>query len=327
MKRWQWMAMWIAAAAIGVAQPESITRPDKIKIVLPAEAVVEGPQVCLSSIGVLECPASLTGQAGDLTLGTFVSKGQILWIDHNTILSRLASIGVEASCVELSGAEVVKVKRKETTIASEKIAQKAKDYLEQQLAGQKIASLSLFRQPTSIVLDDPNTPAELSCTMSRYQTPGTLKVDVAVSQKGLACDHSEVIFTVRYKVRQAVALKEIEAGAAITSENVQVQEVQALSPEQKMEVEPYGMLARRKIMRGAMVRSDWLAPRQTPVMIRRNQQVLVKVDAGGLYLSATGQAMEEGRVGDVIRIRRGQRPEEVMIYCTVQPDGTVQPQI
>lgn len=320
--------MWIGmAAAISVAQPKSIVQSDRIKLVLPAEIVVEGPQVCLSSIGVLEGPASLTGQAGALTLGTFISKGQILWIDHNTILSRLAGIGVDASRVELVGADIVKIKRKETMIASESIAQKAKDYLEQQLVGHKVASLTLFRQPTSIVLDDPGSPTELSCTMSRYQTPGTLKVDVAVSQKGLACDHSEVVFTIRYKVRQAIALKEIEVGAAITSENVQMQEIQALSPEQKMDAEPYGMLARRKITQGAIVRSGWLVPRQSPVMIQRNQQVLVKVDTGGLYLSASGQAMDEGRVGDVIRIRRGQRPEEVTIYCTVQPDGTVQPQI
>lgn len=327
MKRWQWMVIWIGAAAIGVAQPESATPSDKIKMVLPTEVVVEGPQVCLSAIVTLEGPVLLTGKAGTLTLGTFVSKGQILWIDHNTILSCLASIGVDTSCVELSGAEVVKIKRKEMVVVSETIAQKAKGYLEQQLAGQKIASLSLFRQPTSIVLDDANTPTELSCTMSRYQTPGMLKVDVAISQKGLTRDHSEVIFTVRYKVRQAVAVKEIKAGDAVTSENVQIQEIQALSPEQKMESEPYGMLARRKIVPGAIVRSDWLVPRQAPVMVRRNQQVLVKVDTGGLYLSAPGQAMEEGRIGDVIRVRRGQRPEEVTIYCTVQPDGSVQPQI
>ncbi len=328
MKRWQWMAIWIGAvAAIGVAQPESNSHPDRIKMILPMEIVVEGSQVCLSTLGTLEGPNSLTSPAAGLTLGTFTSKGQVLLIDHNTILSRLAGIGIDTSCVELAGAEVVKIKRKEIIIASDVIAQKAQNFLEPRLAGQKIASLTLVRPPMPMVLADSSTPAELSCEMSRYQTPGILKVDVAVSQNGRVYEHSEAVFAVRYTVRRAVALKDIDTGTQITPENVQMQEIHALSPEQKVEPEPYSLVARRRIIEGATVRSEWLVQPQAPVMIRRNQQVLVKVDTGGLFLSAPGQALDDGRVGDMIRIRRGQRPEEVTIYCMVQPDGTVRPQL
>jgi flagella basal body P-ring formation protein FlgA len=53
----------------------------------------------------------------------------------------------------------------------------------------------------------------------------------------------------------------------------------------------------------------------------------VQLDTGAMSLSASGQALDEGRAGELIRVKRGQRPDERIIYCTVQPDGTVRPQI
>lgn len=318
--------MVIAAAPFsGIA--ESLSSSQALRLILPAQAVSNTVQVRLSSIAALEGPKSLTDKAGGLILGTFVSKGQVISVDRNTILSRLASVGINASCVELSGAEKIEIKRKEALVDSETIAQTAKVYLESQLANQKIASLSLFRQPTPMILDDPNALPGLTCRMSRYQTAGSTKVEVAASQNGLECGRSEVLFTVRYRVRQATAIRDIESGEMATSDNVQMQEVETFLPNQKDHPEPYGMLARRKITQGAMIHPDSFVPRQAPVIIRRNQQVLVKIDTGGLFLSAPGQALDDGRIGEIIRVRRGQRPDEVTIYATVQPDGTVQPQL
>lgn len=63
------------------------------------------------------------------------------------------------------------------------------------------------------------------------------------------------------------------------------------------------------------------------MLIRRNQQVLVQINSGALFVSAPGQALDEGKIGDLIRVRRGEKSEERIIYCTIQADGTVRPHI
>lgn len=325
MKQMLWIAITLVSAAC-VAQIETAA-VDTLRITLPSEAIAVGSQVRLSEVASLDGASALIEKANDLTLGTFISKGQVIQIDRNTIRSRLAGLGIDGSRVEFNGAQSVSVKRKECVLDSNTIAQAAKTYLEKQVADKKIASLSLFRSPAPMVFEDPNMVPEINCQMSRYQTSGSLKVDVIVRRDGLELGRSEVVFAVRYKVRQAVAIQDIQAGQVATTENIQMQDVETVSPNQKDEGEPYGMQARRKITKGSVVHTDSFTPPQSPVMIRRNQQVMVVIDTGALYLSAPGQALDEGRVGDLIRVRRGQRPEEVTIYAKVQPDGTVQPQL
>lgn len=317
----------LGLAAICAGQGAAAPGDGKIKITLSPETVVEQSLVTLGLACRIEGPDDLLEQVRAIGLGTFVSKGQVVFVDRCTILSRLASIGISADKIEFIGSEITSVKRKETVVEPERIVQAAREFLDRKLIGTPVSSLALIRTPSRIVLEDPNAVVNLSCQMSRYQTAGSLKVTVAVQQQGLTVSQVEVAFAVRYKVRQLVASQTIEAGTAITSENVQIQEAESSVPQGQGWKEPYGLVVRRKIAQGGVIHPDWLAPQQAPVLIRRNQQVLVQINSGALFVSAPGQALDEGKIGDLIRVRRGEKSEERIIYCTIQADGTVRPHI
>ncbi len=317
----------LGLAAFCAGQGVAAQPAGKIKITLPSESVSEQSSVSLGGVCKIEGPADLLEQVGAIGLGTFVAKGQVVFVDRNTILSRLASIGISADKVDFIGAEITAVKRRETVVEPERMVQAAREFLDKKLVGVPVSSIALIRTPSRVVLEDPNAVVNLSCQMSRYQTAGSQKVTVAVQQQGLTVSQVEVAFAVRYKVRQLVASQTIEAGTLITSDNIQIQDVESASPQNKNWKEPYGLIVRRKIAQGNVIHPDWLAPQQAPVLIRRNQHVLVQINSGALFVSASGQALDEGKIGDLIRVRRGEKSEERIIYCTIQPDGTVRPQI
>lgn len=317
----------LGLAALCAGQGTAAPGNGKIKITLLPETIVEQSSVTLGLACRIEGPDDLLEQVRAIGLGTFVSKGQVVFVDRYTILSRLASIGIPADKIEFIGTDITSVKRKETVVEPDRMVQAARDFLDKKLVGIPVSSIALVKPPSRVVLEDPNAVVKLSCQMSRYQTAGSQKVTIAVQQQGLTVSQAEVAFAVRYKVRQLVASQAIEAGATISSENVQIQEIDSSVPQGPNWKEPYGLVIRRKIAQGNVIHPDWLVPQQAPVLIRRNQHVLVQINSGALFVSASGQALDEGKIGDLIRVRRGEKSEERIIYCTIQPDGTVRPQI
>lgn len=323
---WFWCFL-LGLAAFCAGQGTVPKAAEKLAITIPSECTIQQSSVTLGLVCKIEGPAALCRQAEVLGLGSFATKGQILHVDRNTMLSRLASIGIQTFNIQFSGADVMTIKRKEAVVEPGQIVQAARDYLDKQLAGRGVASVNLVRMPARVVLNDPNAAMSLSCQMSRYQTPGAQKVTVTIQQPGQVVLQSEVAFAVRYKARHLVAAADIEAGATITSANVRVEEVESSVADTGSWKEPYGLIVRRKIAQGNVIHPDWLVAQEVPVLIRRNQQVLVQLNSAALTVSAPGQALDEGKIGDLIRVRRGQRPDERIIYCTIQPDGTVRPQI
>jgi flagella basal body P-ring formation protein FlgA len=320
-------AIWILTAGmVASAVPVSQTT-GKLLIKLNNDAMVDKNEVLLGQIATLTGPQELVEKAGAVGLGILSAKGQILYTDRNTVLSRLASIGITLPQVELTGAEITKIHKNEKCVESGQIEQTARLYLEQQLAGQKPDSMQMVAMPSPVVLNDPNMKHEISAKMSRYQTPGTRKVTIAVSQGGIPIAQREVVFAVQYRVRHVVAQRELLPGTVIQSPDVRIERVESSTPEPAGWKEPFGLVVRRKIAENARIHPEWVGPAEVAATVRRNQQVMVLLDTGAMSLSAPGQALDEGRVGELIRVKRGQRPDERIIYCTIQPDGTVRPQI
>jgi flagella basal body P-ring formation protein FlgA len=320
------MILILATGAFCTAAAMSQTA-DKLLITLDRDAVVESPGVSLGQIAAMSGPKELVDKAVNVSLGMFCTKGQVLYIDHNTVLSRLASTGIPAWQVELTGSQTAQIHRNEKSVKPGQIVEIAKAFLEKQLTGQKISSIQPVGVMSAVVLNDPNISPEFSAVLSHYQAPGTRKITVSVSQGGIPIAQREAVFAVQYQVRRVVALRELLPGTVITASDVKIERVDASTPEPDNWKEPFGLAVRRKISENSQVHPEWVGPAQARVIIRRNQQVMVLLDTGAMSLSAPGQAMDEGRSGELIRIKRGQRPDERIIYCTVQADGTVRPQI
>ena len=305
------------AAAYGAERP--------LQIYLPQEVRLDGEAVELGRVGILLGDTALVEKAQSVSLGSFAMDGQMLLVDRNTILSRLASDGIRAAQVQIRGAETVRIGRHEITVSSEQIAAFAQRHLDNRLAEHKGAAVSLLRPPQQMVLSAERGATELAVVEDSRQGGGVRRIRVAVLQGGRTVGTEDVHFTVRHAVRRIVAAEELLPGTALTSENIRIETTQSDQPEPADWVVPYGMVTRQRIAEGAVIAEALLEAAQGPVVVRRRQNVLIRIDNGLLFVSAHGEAVDEGRVGEIIRVRRGQRPDERIIVCRIQSDGTVEP--
>jgi flagella basal body P-ring formation protein FlgA len=319
--------IWILTAGMFCLAADVPQADQKLHVILNKDVVVDSAQICLGQISILTGPKELVEKARYVTIGTFYAKGQVLCADRNTILSRLASTGIGLRQVELSGSETAQVRKNEKYVDPQQIMETARAYIDKHLAGQNVCSLQAIGTLSPVVLNDPNTSAQVSAQMSRYQIGGAKKVTVAIAQDGIPIAQREVTFAVRFWVHRAVAERELLPGTLIRTGDVRIEQVESSVPEPANWKEPFGLVIRRRVAEGSLIHPDWVGPAEAPTLIRRNQQVMVQLSTGAMYLSAPGQALDEGRAGELIRVRRGQRPDERIIYCTIQADGTVRPQI
>lgn len=79
-----------------------------------------------------------------------------------------------------------------------------------------------------------------------------------------------------------------------------------------------GREAARSLVQGVPIRSDHV---RTPPATRRGSDVTLRFQARGLILETTGRALEDGKVGDTIRVMNSQ--SSTVISGTVLESGLV----
>jgi flagella basal body P-ring formation protein FlgA len=297
-----------------------------LRIYLPSEKTVESETPLLGQTAMLIGDDVLVRKASAVSIGQFSTAGQLLLIDRPTVLSCLAAKGIMPGQVEFNGAETMRVKRNEKTIPAERFLTTARQYLEHQLADQKTASFKLFRPAQDYVLPGEMSGIHLTARMSS-QSRGMQRVTVAVLHEEVEIHHQDLLFAVQYERKRAVAAERIEAGAEIGPDDVKLEPFLSNLPEEDGVFLPYGMIAKRAIEAGKPIDPAVVELREAPVLIKRQQQVVLRIDSRLLQISAHGQAMEDGKAGDLIRVRRGSRAtnDERYVVGRVMQDGTVHP--
>lgn len=297
-----------------------------LRIYLPTEKTMETDMPQLGQIALLLGDAELVQAAAIVNVGQFAATGQQLTIDRQTVLSCLASAGIDARHVQFNGAESVCVKRLEQTVAASRFFETARLFLES-LPGESKASFKLLRPAQDLVIAEPSANIELAARLSGPQSSGTQRVTVAVMDGSVEIARQELLFTAQYERKRVVALQRLGAGAELTTENTRVETYLSNLPEEGEMFSPYGMVASKAIEAGRAIEPALVQPKTVPLMVKRQQQVVLRIDTDVLLVSAYGEAMEDGRIGDLIRVRRGSRQtnDERFVVGRVMQDGTVQP--
>lgn len=112
-----------------------------------------------------------------------------------------------------------------------------------------------------------------------------------------------------------VAMQPLERGRVIDAEDVvlRVQDIAPLNGQFFTATdEAIGQIVKRRISVSQVVTSAQL---EQPVMVERGQSVLMVARMNGIEASTTGEAMKQGRKGDVIRVRNisSQRIVDAMV--------------
>jgi len=307
-------------------QPDSSSEAAEnstLRIYLPREVVVKSDSIQLAAVAVMRGDEASISKARQIGLGRFALTGQQIVIDRPTILSRLASNGIKAQDVSLSGAERVMVKRDEKVISGRRFAEVASAFLKTQSGYESVSDISLVREPKDWVLADDSGEIRLEARLGRYSRKDKAVVWVGVVRDGVEAGGCEIAFDLKYKRRRVVAAVDLAVGGVLSPENVKVETIMASTPEPAGWSIPYGQVAKRLIKKGSVITGNVVGPAEPALVIKRRQTVVMKIEMGGLYVSAVGTALSDGKVGQYIRIKGPNNSRTVV--GKVKADGTVEP--
>jgi len=308
----------LAAAAVAAA-----TRP-ALQIHLPRAVQVEGQTLSLGAISVIRSEdVSAAARAGGVALGRAPLPAEQLVIDRPTILGRLASSGIRASQVLLSGAEKVAVSRKETQVSPEEALKAAEACLEKSRPSPAGSRWEVRKAPPPFVV--PAGEVRIEARLVPHEVAGEAKVEVAASVDGRPAAAQTLLFQMRYTLREAVAAADLPPGTVLTAENVTITKVVSDQPAPADWAPPYGLTTTQAIRAGTVIRPALARDRspRRPIAVRRSENVTMRIQGAGFTVTALGQALEDGRPGDSIKVRNVDSSR--VIVARVTADGTVEP--
>jgi len=317
--------LWLGVAVGARASVLSQNQDGLLQVHLPREVVVEGQQLDLGRVSVIRGPGAMVAKATKVGLGRFSVPGQELVLDRPTILSRLASSGILASQVRLTGAEAVKVRREQEIIGTEDFVETARQFLLQHAVGRSAAKIVPIVQPKDLILPRSSQQVQLTCELGRRRTRGHVTVLIHVAANGKEIETRDVAFRLRYERHQIVALQQIAEGTALSAENVKIEMIESDQPELAGWKPPYGQTAVRTLAAGAEIRPNMIAVAQSAVVVHRNEVVQIRLERPGIVVTAMGTALQEAQAGEYLKVRNSD--SQRVIVCQVKTDGTVEPML
>ncbi len=307
------------SAAVAVEQPANEAT---LHVHLPREVTVEESSLTLGSIGIIRGTDELAQKANSIPLGKIALPGQQVIIDRPTVLSRLACCGIPASQVTLTGAEQTTVKKQNRVIAGSDLLEMALGFLKACKPTEAVCRFTPLKVPRDFNLPEAVSEPKIHPALKRT-TGNTAAVQLMMTENGREKPIEEVIFRLEYSCRQLKALTDIPIGGVITPENVKVEQGFSDAPQPADWRPPYGFVAARQLPAGAVVTDRMVAAPKPAIIVKKNQNVLIKVDNAGLFISAMGKALQDAHAGQCIKVLNVDSGRQ--IFAKVKEDATVEP--
>lgn len=305
------------------SKADNTKKDSGLQVYLPREVTVKDSRLSLGQISIIRGKESFVAKASEIALGRISVPGQKIVIDREMVLSRLACNGIPASKVTLTGAEEITVKQQERTIRSNELVRLASSFLGKNTPGVSVCGFNPIRRPEDFIITGMGRDIRFSPRLVQSRARNQAKVEITILSDGNKIGVSEVIFGLKYNLRQAVTKVDIPAGAIINSENVRIEKTTSNYPEPADWRLPYGLIAKRRIPAKTVLRPNMLGPVKSPIIAKRNQKVLIRIDRPGFLLTAVGKAMQDGRAGEYIKVRNVD--SQRIILVRVKEDGSVEP--
>jgi len=296
-----------------------------LQVHLPREVTIDSDAAKLGQVGIIRGEESLVAKAGEIALCRISVPGQKIIIDKTLVLSRLACNGIAASKVTLTGAEKTSVKRQQQIIKSEEFVEPAKSFIEKHPPAVSICQFELVRMPENLIIRGMSEDVKLVPSLSTRSVRNHAKVLVSAFADGRQIGTREVTFRLKYNHRKAITLVDIPSGSAISPANVKVVNALSNHPEPVNWTAPYGLVAKRRLPANTVIRSNMAGPAKPAVLIKRNENVVIKIDKQEFYITAMGKAMQDGRAGEYIKVRVQISDIPRTIIAKVNEDGTLEP--
>jgi flagella basal body P-ring formation protein FlgA len=302
---------------------DNTKKDSALQIYLPREITIKDKHLSLGQVGIIRGQESLVAKASKIALGQISAPGQKIVIDREMVLSRLACNGIPVWKVTLTGAETITIKQQERTIRSDEFIKLASSFLEKNPPGISVCGFNPIRIPRDFIITGTGKDISFSPRLVSSRTINQAKVEISINSGGKKIGQCEVIFRLKYNCRQAVTKVNIPAGAVISHENVKIEKITSNYPESVDWKPPYGLIVKRQIPAKTVLHPNMLGPVKSPIITKRNQKVVIRIDMPGFSITAFGKAMQDGRAGDYIKVRNVD--SQRIILAVINEDGSVKP--
>ncbi len=315
------LALLLAASGVVRAGDEAAT----LSVHLPRSVEAAGEALRLGEITILRSPDDrLRTTSERIAMGRAPWSGERIVLDRATVAARLASHGLGADRVRFTGADRVVVTRAEEVTSAKAIAQAARAFLETSRPAPAGCRWYLRREPDTIAAPA-GADVSLSPRPASHGVAGEAKVTVVATAGGKQVGAADVVFRMMYARRRLLASRDIAPGEVISPENTTVRKAFSPRPDPGDWSKPYGRRAARLIAAGAEVKPGLVHSPAEEVVVRRNQGVVMTISGRLFQVTALGKALEDGRPGDLIKVRNADSGRVVL--AKVARDGTVEPVI
>jgi flagella basal body P-ring formation protein FlgA len=294
-----------------------------LKIYLPREVTVKDGNLTLGRVSIIQGSEPLAAEAGKIPLGRISVPGQKIILDRPMILSRLACNGISTSKVTLTGSEKVTVQQQYHTISSSEFVSLASSFLEKNPPDNTACRWNPVRKPKDLVVPAGSSDIRLSPRLVQTGVRNRARVEIAVLSGSNKIGVRQVTFTLIYERQQAVTKVDIPAGGTINPENIKIEKIQSNDPGPASFKPPYGLVTKRRLPAGTVLAPNMFESMEPPVILKRNQNVVIRIERPGFLITAMGIAMQDGRAGDYIKVRN--TDSQRIILARIKEDGTVEP--
>ena len=287
-----------------------------LRVYLPREITIKDGSVSLGEISIIRGDEPLVAKASGISLGRISLPGQEIILDRATILSRLACSGIRASKVTLTGAEKIKVKQQHRIIRGSEFVELANSFLEKNLPHSSVCQWNFIRA-------------------SGARNQARIKITVVSGKREIGS--CEVSFRLKYESLRLVTLVELKAGDKLSPENVKIEDIVSDYPEpvngnrsrlyrtspDGTVSPPYGLVVKHRLPAKTVIRPNMIGSVKPEIIVKRNGNVVIRIESPGLLITASGRAIQDGRAGEYIKVRNVD--SQRIIMARVNEDGTVEP--
>lgn len=287
---------------------------------LPEVDVQPAKPVTLGDIADIRGHAAMVDKTRSIVVGLGPLPGKTARVYSDRIVARIQA-ELHAP-IEVKGAEVTILHGKSVRIEGTRLAEFAKSYLESQLPSDAYTyEVTVCRVPDDLVVASGSSYELRSRLLNAMITPGpkAVAVDVVVDKKIVAT--TSVAFTVRAIAEVLTATRAIRQGEPIGPDNVRWESrdtTRIKAPITRDSGNVFGWIAKAPIAAGAVLTSTDIAPQ---FVVRKGETVSVTVTCGRVKLDTVGEVRQDGRIGDLIRVRPAISNQDVQ--ARVIAPGTV----
>lgn len=276
-----------------------------------AVAGVADREVTVADVATIEGgDANLRDRIAKLDVADAPRFGQVLRVSQELIAYRIQVAGIDMRRCRVLGARSTSVTLQTYEVPEQEIVAAARQHLLARLPWDPEDIMIQLSQPIRgpVLVQGSSEATRFEVIVRSSRTPlGKVRVDVTVLSKEKKLAEVPVFLDVHLYQRIAVSSRRIERGQPLTDDSVYFERraIDALTNCLASSESPVGQRAKRLIMPLQVITKSDVEPAESdsPVVVKQRDVVKLVARLSGIVITATGEAMQDGREGQMIRVR------------------------